>query len=187
MRKTTPAAVLLAFALVALAGCPRSEPRVVLYCAQDEEFAKDLLETFRQRSGLEVAPKFDTEADKSVSLYEELVREGPWGIFRLFDAGTVTAEKDKDEAFTVTWQLTAPPVSVNAPCGELPVPMLITPIAPAAAALTTAVLSAAPVTLLIAAILPVVEAGKSAGLAPLLLIQMTSPLSFRYSLNFLPE
>src|SRR5262245_28661779 len=66
--------------------------------------------------------------------------------------------------------------SVNAPCADVPVPMLITPIAPAAVALTTAVLSAVPVTLLIAAILPVVEAGKSAALAPLLLIQITSPL-----------
>ena len=72
--------------------------------------------------------------------------------------------------------MAAAAVSVNAPCADEPVPMLITPIAPAATALTTAVLSAAPVTLLIAAILPVVEAGKSAALAPLLLIQMTSPL-----------
>src|SRR5919107_193658 len=51
-------------------------------------------------------------------------------------------------------------VSVNAPWGDEPVPMLITPIAPAAAALTTAVSRAAPATLLTATILPVVEAGK---------------------------
>ena len=56
-------------------GCPRSEPRVVLYCAQDEEFAVPLLDEFRQRTGLPVAPKYDTEADKSVSLYHELVSE----------------------------------------------------------------------------------------------------------------
>jgi iron(III) transport system substrate-binding protein len=63
-------------AVVAPVGCPKaSSSRVVLYCAQDEEFARDLLETFRQRTGLEVAPKFDTEADKSVSLYLELVQE----------------------------------------------------------------------------------------------------------------
>src|SRR3954447_7437041 len=67
-------------------------------------------------------------------------------------------------------------VSVKAPCADEPVPRLITPIAPAATALPTAVLSAVPVTLLIAAILPVVAAGKSAAVAPLLLIQMTSPL-----------
>jgi len=46
-------------------------------------------------------------------LDEELVREGPWGIFRLFEAGTTTAEKDKDNVFTVTWQMTAPPVTVT--------------------------------------------------------------------------
>jgi iron(III) transport system substrate-binding protein len=68
-------AVVCFVSLLALAGCPRSEPRVVLYCAQDEEFAKNLLETFRERTGTEVAPKFDTEADKSVSLYLELVQE----------------------------------------------------------------------------------------------------------------
>jgi type VI secretion system protein ImpL len=46
-------------------------------------------------------------------LDEEIVREGPWGIFRLFEAGTTTAEKDKDDVFYVTWQMTAPPVSVT--------------------------------------------------------------------------
>ena len=46
-------------------------------------------------------------------LDEEIVRAGPWGIFRLFEAGTTTAEKDKDDVFLVTWQMTAPPVSVT--------------------------------------------------------------------------
>jgi iron(III) transport system substrate-binding protein len=49
--------------------------RVVLYCAQDREFAEDLLAEYTKSTGIEVAPKYDTEADKSVSLYEELVRE----------------------------------------------------------------------------------------------------------------
>ena len=48
---------------------------MVLYCAQDQEFAADVLEQFRRQSGLNVTPKFDTEADKSVSLYEELVKD----------------------------------------------------------------------------------------------------------------
>jgi iron(III) transport system substrate-binding protein len=48
---------------------------VVLYCAQDEEFAQDVLGVFSERTGLNVAPKFDTEHDKSVSLYTELVHE----------------------------------------------------------------------------------------------------------------
>jgi type VI secretion system protein ImpL len=45
-------------------------------------------------------------------LDEEIIREGPWGVFRLFEAGTMTSQKDSDEVFTVTWQMTAPPVSV---------------------------------------------------------------------------
>src|SRR5262245_11528271 len=57
------------------AGCGTSRPRVVLYCAQDQEFAEGVLGEFTQRSGTEVATKFDTEADKSVSLYRELVKE----------------------------------------------------------------------------------------------------------------
>ncbi len=69
------AAALALVVVVGLAGCARPQGRVVLYCAQDEEFAGDVLGTFRQRTGLDVAPKFDTEADKSVSLYLELVAE----------------------------------------------------------------------------------------------------------------
>src|SRR5258706_9318167 len=57
------------------AGCTSTRSRVVLYCAQDREFAEEILADFTQRFGLTVAPKFDTEADKSVSLYEELLRE----------------------------------------------------------------------------------------------------------------
>jgi iron(III) transport system substrate-binding protein len=48
---------------------------VVLYSAQDQEFAAGLLDDFKKRTGLEVAPKYDTEANKSVSLYVELVSE----------------------------------------------------------------------------------------------------------------
>ncbi len=52
-----------------------SSSRVVLYCAQDQEFAEESLKEFARRTGLEVAPKFDTEKDKSVSLYLELLKE----------------------------------------------------------------------------------------------------------------
>jgi iron(III) transport system substrate-binding protein len=61
--------------LTTLAGCPKPAERVVLYSAQDQEFAAGLLDDFRQRTGLAVAPKYDTEANKSVSLYVELVNE----------------------------------------------------------------------------------------------------------------
>src|SRR5215475_14385375 len=59
----------------AVAGCNSAPSRVVLYCAQDREFAESILAEFTARTGLAVAPKYDTEADKSVSLYEELRRE----------------------------------------------------------------------------------------------------------------
>src|SRR5205085_9672510 len=58
-----------------VSGCGRSKPRVVLYCAQDREFAEGLLADFTKAENLEAVPKFDTEADKSVSLYVELVKE----------------------------------------------------------------------------------------------------------------
>jgi iron(III) transport system substrate-binding protein len=58
-----------------LAGCSASKPRVVLYCAQDQEFAEKVLSDFTQRTGLAVDPKYDTEATKSVGLYVELVQE----------------------------------------------------------------------------------------------------------------
>lgn len=57
------------------AGCGRRPPRVVLYCAQDREFADEVLEDFQEQTGLTVAAKFDTEKDKSVSLYMELLKE----------------------------------------------------------------------------------------------------------------
>jgi iron(III) transport system substrate-binding protein len=57
-------------------GCGGNSARqVTLYCAQDQEFAEQVLGEFSQRSGIRVLPKFDTESDKSVSLYAELVQE----------------------------------------------------------------------------------------------------------------
>ena len=44
-------------------------------CAQDEDFAKGVFADFQKQGGLPVAPHYDNEANKSVSLYEELVRE----------------------------------------------------------------------------------------------------------------
>jgi type VI secretion system protein ImpL len=47
-------------------------------------------------------------------LDEEIVRDGPWGIFRLLEsADKLTAEKDDDQMFVATWTMSAPPVSVT--------------------------------------------------------------------------
>jgi iron(III) transport system substrate-binding protein len=70
------AVVLSALLVSALIGCGSSpKSRVVLFCAQDQEFAEASLADFTQRTGVPVAPKFDTEADKSVSLYIELLQD----------------------------------------------------------------------------------------------------------------
>src|SRR5262249_10268975 len=74
-RARPPAIGLIALAVLLVAGCSSPKQRVVLYCAQDQEFAEELLRGFTDRSGLHVDVKYDTEADKSVSLYTELLRE----------------------------------------------------------------------------------------------------------------
>src|SRR5262245_45094716 len=66
--------ILVACLAPLLTGCS-SKPRIVLYCAQDKEFADQILDEFSKRTGLAVLPKFDTEAAKSVSLAKELEQE----------------------------------------------------------------------------------------------------------------
>src|SRR5262245_7141182 len=74
-RRPDPRSLALALIIPLLAGCPSSDSRVVLYCAQDREYAEAILADFTATTKLQVAPKYDTEAQKSVSLYQELVRE----------------------------------------------------------------------------------------------------------------
>jgi iron(III) transport system substrate-binding protein len=62
-------------AAVLAAGCREPDKRVVVYCAQDQEFAEGVFADFTAETRLAVAPKFDTEANKSVSLAAELERE----------------------------------------------------------------------------------------------------------------
>jgi iron(III) transport system substrate-binding protein len=71
MRRVT---VLLLVGVVC--GCSRNAgDRVVLYCAQDRPFAEAALTDFTKTTGLVVAPKYDTEANKSVGLFRELQLE----------------------------------------------------------------------------------------------------------------
>jgi iron(III) transport system substrate-binding protein len=64
------------FLLLTVAGCGRPGPRVVVYCAQDQDFAVGIFSAFEQNAGLTVAAHYDTEASKSVALFQELVQEG---------------------------------------------------------------------------------------------------------------
>lgn len=55
--------------------CNAARSRVVLYCAQDQEFAELVFDDFQKQTALTIAPHYDTESTKSVSLYKELVQE----------------------------------------------------------------------------------------------------------------
>ena len=46
-------------------------------------------------------------------LNEEIRREGPWGMWRLLDAGRHGAMKDDDKTFVVEWTMAGPPVTVK--------------------------------------------------------------------------
>src|SRR5207253_644133 len=71
--------LLVGFALALLPffvlSCHNPSSRVVVYCAHDKEFADEILKQFEKVSGLTVAISYDTEANKSVGLYDNLVRE----------------------------------------------------------------------------------------------------------------
>jgi iron(III) transport system substrate-binding protein len=62
-------------ACLLVSGCRSAAPHVVLYCAQDREFAEPILDEFTRRTGYEVVVRYDSEANKSVSLCEDLLRE----------------------------------------------------------------------------------------------------------------
>ena len=72
MNRVLVTAAILAWAAV---GCQKVPLRVVLYCAQDPEFAEPLFDGFKAATAQEIAAKFDTEANKSVSLAGELEAE----------------------------------------------------------------------------------------------------------------
>jgi iron(III) transport system substrate-binding protein len=48
---------------------------LVVYCAHDSVFSEDILRDFEKRTGIKVAPRFDTEATKSLGLTELLIQE----------------------------------------------------------------------------------------------------------------
>ena len=65
----------VAILILLIAGCTPAADRVVLYSAQDREFAEPLFAEFTRQAKLAIAPKFDTEANKSVGLAAELLAE----------------------------------------------------------------------------------------------------------------
>lgn len=58
------------------AGCGR-DAGVTVYCAHDREFAEAQLQRFTAETGIPVNTHYDSEANKAVGLYEDLLREAP--------------------------------------------------------------------------------------------------------------
>jgi iron(III) transport system substrate-binding protein len=62
--------------VVLFSGCwSASESEVVVYTAQDEEFAKPIFDEFASRNAITVRPKFDAESTKTVGLVTDLIQE----------------------------------------------------------------------------------------------------------------
>jgi iron(III) transport system substrate-binding protein len=112
----TPTRTILWAAVAAAAcGCGRPAERVVVYCAQDQDFAERIFAAFQSTTGLPIAPKFDTEANKSVGLAVELEREANrprcdvhWnnevlGAIRLARAGVYEAYESPAAAGFPAW------------------------------------------------------------------------------------
>jgi len=68
--------LLFVAALSVLFGCRRSTgPEVVVYTALDEVFSTEILDDFTTATGIRAAPKFDTEATKTVGLANAILAE----------------------------------------------------------------------------------------------------------------
>ena len=66
----------LVLLLLSLPGCWASGgPEVVVYSAQDEEFAKPIFADFHKSTRIVVLPKCDTESTKTAGLYNAIVEE----------------------------------------------------------------------------------------------------------------
>jgi len=79
-----------AYAAAWLAGCAKSASnttsspasRVVVYTALDQEFSEPLFAPFTKATGIQVLPKFDTEATKTVGLFNTIRVEAESGSVR---------------------------------------------------------------------------------------------------------
>jgi len=67
--------VLVIAALVVYVGFLGPKPDVVVYCALDDVHADPLIREFERKTGLDVDPRYDVEAVKTVGLFGALVEE----------------------------------------------------------------------------------------------------------------
>lgn len=63
--------------LLGLAGCGTKGREVVVYSAQDPEFAEPVLKAYTKQTSVDVVPKFDVESTKTVGLTQLLMQESP--------------------------------------------------------------------------------------------------------------
>lgn len=75
LARRIPLCLFLAASLCGLSGCPSAPTGLVVYCAHDAMFSKEVLEDFERESGIAVTVRFDTEATKSTGLTNLIVRE----------------------------------------------------------------------------------------------------------------
>src|SRR5262245_17000300 len=83
MRMQTASRAWVVGMLVVLSGCGGSRegagtstaPSVVVYSAQDREFAQPVLRAYEKRTGVVVRPKFDVESTKTVGLANDIIAE----------------------------------------------------------------------------------------------------------------
>jgi len=66
---------LFALCVLALAGCSRGAPHVVVYTSVDEIYARDVFEAFTRETGVRVKAVFDTEEAKTLGLVNRIVAE----------------------------------------------------------------------------------------------------------------
>ena len=66
----------LLVASLLIAGCSKAAPRVVVYSAQDQEFADGLFADFTKRTGLTVTPRAVSELSRAINrlLHEDDLR-----------------------------------------------------------------------------------------------------------------
>jgi iron(III) transport system substrate-binding protein len=63
---------------------PQNHRKVVLYCSVDQEIAEPIIAEFEKQTGIDVLPRFDTEASKTVGLVQRIRAEAASPIADVF-------------------------------------------------------------------------------------------------------
>jgi iron(III) transport system substrate-binding protein len=61
--------------VVGATACFKSSPEVIIYAAQDQQFAEPILKQFEKQTGIKVRAIYDSEAVKTVALANRLLAE----------------------------------------------------------------------------------------------------------------